>query len=327
MSEPEADPFEVAKRYALTLVETSRNLYAGVRHLANTASRREDAGDVEEALHDLVDDFLEFRAALRDLDDPLAPIRPVDRALTRVREGGPFCCPSDGTRFLNAHRAAEDIAASLRTDLTVGLRHEANASSFWEIPLEGDPPAPPVELPEATWPLLEAFARWHEEVCELVLSEPEAPDIALDIEWESLQARDRFPHLVEGFGGLASPEASVLPSGVNATEVTPPACPQKVRSTGPPPASHRWATLSFPADARNRPSGENATDQAGFACLARRVRSASPGTPPRHTLPRSVTTASDRPSGAKATCEAPLSPKPKVPRGRQEATSQRRSAP
>jgi hypothetical protein len=206
MSEPDAALFGVARRYALDLMKTSRALYGGIRCLANTTSCGGDAGDVEVALHYLVRDFLYFRAALRGLDDPLAPIWPVDRALTRVREDGPFCCDWYGRRFLNAHRAAEYIAARLRLSLPVGLLRELDTCSFWEGAPEGDPLAPLEEpLQGEALALLEALARWRKEICELVLSVPEPPDIATDIRWENLQARERFAHLVE-CPGAAKPQ-------------------------------------------------------------------------------------------------------------------------
>ena len=54
-------------------------------------------------------------------------------------------------------------------------------------------------------------------------------------------------------------EASRLPSGLNATLMTSPVCPLRVRVSCPVPASHTFTVLSSLAEASRLPSGLNAT--------------------------------------------------------------------
>jgi hypothetical protein len=198
MSEMEADPFEVARRHALECVTVSRNLYDGVRYLDDKSRSAAATEEYEEALRYLVDDFLDFRAVFHGLDDPFDPIQPVDRALTRVRESGLFCCDWDEGRFLNAHRAAVDIVTTLRISLDVSMMGlGARAHSLWQATSEDG----------NLTTLLQTFGLIHKKICELVLDDSRPPDISLDIEWESLQARERFPHLVEGFRNPPAPAA------------------------------------------------------------------------------------------------------------------------
>ena len=65
------------------------------------------------------------------------------------------------------------------------------------------------------------------------------------------------------------------PSGENATEVTLPECPEKVRSSLPLAMSHSFSVLSSLPERAVRPSGEKATDQTEPECPVK-VRSSSP---------------------------------------------------
>ena len=58
----------------------------------------------------------------------------------------------------------------------------------------------------------------------------------------------------------APPEASVRPSGENATDRTEPPWPSRLASSFPAATSQSLTCLSYPPDARSRPSGEKATE-------------------------------------------------------------------
>ena len=57
-----------------------------------------------------------------------------------------------------------------------------------------------------------------------------------------------------------------MPSGENATELTPPECPSKVRISCPLAASHSLSVLSELPESRRVPSGENATEVTASEC-------------------------------------------------------------
>ena len=65
------------------------------------------------------------------------------------------------------------------------------------------------------------------------------------------------------------------PSGENATEVTGPACPSKVRSRLPLAASQSLTVWSSLPETMRTPSGENATDLTWSECPLK-VRSSLP---------------------------------------------------
>jgi hypothetical protein len=56
----------------------------------------------------------------------------------------------------------------------------------------------------------------------------------------------------------SEPEARSFPSGLNATEVTQPVWPSRVRTSCPVATSHSLIVLSSEPEARSRPSGLNA---------------------------------------------------------------------
>jgi hypothetical protein len=57
------------------------------------------------------------------------------------------------------------------------------------------------------------------------------------------------------------PENPCVPSGENATELTPVGCPLKVRNSCPLPTSHSLMVLSLLPESTRAPSGENATER------------------------------------------------------------------
>ena len=68
----------------------------------------------------------------------------------------------------------------------------------------------------------------------------------------------------------------MLPSGLNATLVTPSVCPLSVRVPGRSAASHTFTVLSSLAEASRLPSGLNATPDDPLVCPLR-VRVSWPG--------------------------------------------------
>ena len=74
---------------------------------------------------------------------------------------------------------------------------------------------------------------------------------------------------------VTTPRQIRLPSRENATELTQPLCPSKVRINWPVATSHSLIVLSLPPDSACAPSGENATELTPRACPSK-VRSSSP---------------------------------------------------
>jgi hypothetical protein len=72
----------------------------------------------------------------------------------------------------------------------------------------------------------------------------------------------------------ADPDASILPSGENATLRTELVCPLSVRSSRPLAVSHNLMVLSPDPEASVLPSGENATLEFGLRIYA--LSSANP---------------------------------------------------
>ena len=66
-----------------------------------------------------------------------------------------------------------------------------------------------------------------------------------------------------------------MPSGLNATLVTAPVCPLRVRASWPVAASHTFTVPSSLAEARRLPSGLNATLMTAPVCPLR-VRASWP---------------------------------------------------
>src|SRR4051812_20828233 len=64
-------------------------------------------------------------------------------------------------------------------------------------------------------------------------------------------------------------EASVLPSGLHATDHTSPVCPLRVANSLPVAAPHSFAVWSLPAEARVLPSGLHVTEFTAFVCPLR----------------------------------------------------------
>src|SRR5205085_755015 len=69
------------------------------------------------------------------------------------------------------------------------------------------------------------------------------------------------------------PEASVVPSGLYATEYTPPACPLRVACSLPVLTSHSLIVSSQLPEAKVLPSGLYATEYTRFLCPLRVARS------------------------------------------------------
>src|SRR5712692_9000644 len=61
-------------------------------------------------------------------------------------------------------------------------------------------------------------------------------------------------------------EARILPSGENATALTPALCPRSVASSRFEATSHSFTVLSAPAEATVLPSGEIATPRTPWVC-------------------------------------------------------------
>ena len=92
-----------------------------------------------------------------------------------------------------------------------------------------------------------------------------------------------------------------MPSGLNATLVTPPVCPLRVRVSWPVAASHTFTVLSPLAEASRWPSGLNATLLTSSVCPLR-VRVSWPvAASHTFTVPSRLAEARRLPSGLNAT--------------------------